>query len=286
MMKTIKNYILLTKPAIMLLVLVTGAASLFVERSLLALPGYFILVMLGLLLTGGSANAFNMYFERDIDALMERTRVKRPLPAGNIKPIRALIFAVILGVAAIALFALFFNSLSALMSLGTIVYYSFFYTLYLKPRTPYNVVIGSAAGSMAPLIAWAAARGEIGLAPVILSAIIFFWSPAHFWSLALFLKKDYELTGQPMMPLVKGESVTRLQILLYSFWTVAVSIAFLFAGGRLFYLIVSISLGIYFIIRSVLLVNNSSEFGARNFFRFSIIYLFSLYSSVIVDSLI
>jgi protoheme IX farnesyltransferase len=170
----------------MLLVIITSASALFIEGSLLNQPLEFFLVLFGLYLTGGSANALNQYFERDIDAEMSRTQKRRPLPQGEIPESRALLFAVIIGVLGISIFISVFNVLTAVLSLATIIFYSFFYALYLKPTTPQNIVIGGIAGAMTPVGAWAAATGEMVVIPWLLFLIVFLGIPPHFWVLALF----------------------------------------------------------------------------------------------------
>ncbi len=284
--KDLSQYAKLAKPRIMLLVLLTGAAALVMEGSLLYSPVRFCLVLLGLLLSGGSANAFNMYFEREVDSLMSRTKDRRPLPLGIIKPRKALVFATVIGILGVLLFAVFFNLLSALMALGTIVFYSYFYTLFLKPRTRYNVVIGGAAGSMAPVIAWAAASGTIALQPLIMFAIIFLWTPPHFWSLALMAKKDYELVGYPMMPLAVGDKKTKRQIFVYSLALVAFSILLLFAGAGLVYALAVAVAGALFIYKAASLLATNSSFSPRAMFAYSIIYLLAVFMAVIADATI
>ncbi len=276
------------KPSIMLLVLVTGATALVLEGSLvnggIVGAARFALVLLGLMLTGGSANAFNMYFERDVDARMTRTMKRRPLPLGKMSPRPALIFAIAIGLVGVAIFAAFFNLLSAALSLATIIFYSFFYTLYLKPRTPYNIVIGGAAGSMAPVIAWAAASGEIAVTPLLLFAIIFLWTPPHFWALALYMKKDYELVSYPMMPVARGDEFTRQQILAYTLALVLFSAACMAIGAGLLYVLVAVLCGILFVVKSARIWRSRSNEQARGLFGYSIIYLFAIFAGLIVDS--
>lgn len=284
----IKNKILalvrLTKPEIMLLVLVTGAASLIIEKSLLGSPIRFFLVLLGLALIGGSANAFNMYFERDIDARMTRTRKRRPLPLKIISPNSAAVFAAFIGLTGAAIFLFAFNLLSCLLAVATIVYYAFFYTLILKPNTHYNIVIGGAAGAMAPIIAWAAAADSLALPPVLLFLVIFLWSPPHFWSLAVLMRKDYETVGLPMLPVVRGENETLRQILVYSFMlTVSTSLLVLVGAGP-FYLVTAVGLGGMLIHKARNLRRGFTNDRAREYFGFSIAYLFMLFFSIIVDS--
>ena len=271
------------KPSIMLLVLITGATSLVLQGDLLADPGRFILVLIALLLTGGSANAFNMYFEREIDSQMVRTSKKRPLPLGLIRPGNALTFAIFVGLIAIGVFAVFFNTLSALLAFGTIVYYAFFYTLFLKPRTKYNIVIGGAAGSMAPVIAWAAATGTVTITPLILFMIIFLWTPPHFWSLALYIKEDYVAVGYPMMPVAVGDSRTKRMILLYTLIVVLFSFLLHYSGAGVVYGLIALTAGAIFVHRAATLYRSESNIPARGMFGYSIIYLFVLFAGIMVD---
>lgn len=269
----------------MLLVGLTGATGLVLEKSLLSNPLQFWLAMIGLLLAGGSANSFNQYFERERDAQMERTRNKRPLPLNQIEPAYALWFSVFLAVVAIFIFGFFFNWLSTLLALGTILFYGLFYTLWLKPRTHLNIVIGGAAGAMAPVITWAAAAGSLAGAPLILFLVIFFWTPAHFWALAICLKEDYQKVGLPMLPVVKGEGITARQILTYTWWTVAISLSLIFAKVGLIYTLAAMLLGILFIRKATELRKHTDAKQAGKLFGFSIVYLMLLFVSLMTDSL-
>ena len=280
----LRDFINLTKPTILLLVVLTGAAALVLEGSLLSAPFRFGLVLLGLSLTAGAANALNQYFERDIDAVMERTRKKRPLPLKNLSPKAALAFAVSIGAGAVALFGFLFNWFSAVLSLGTILYYAFFYTLYLKPRFYQNIVIGGAAGSMAPVIAWAAATGGLNLTPWILFLIIFFWTPPHFWALALCVKKDYERAKIPMLPVVKGDRETARQILVYTFWMVAFSLALLFVRAGLVYLLLALVLNGIFVYKAFRIWRRGAFAEAWGLFGYSIAYLLILFLGIMADS--
>ncbi|MEW6413558.1 MAG: heme o synthase [Candidatus Zixiibacteriota bacterium] len=286
MKTTITGYIQLTKPSIMLLVLFTGATSLVIEGSLLSDPWRFFLVMVGLYLTGGSANALNQYFERDIDARMKRTYRRRPLPLGLISSRGALIFSVTIGVLGVLLFGYFFNLLTALLSLGTILFYSLFYTLWLKPNTDQNIVIGGIAGAMAPVGAWTAATGHMDIVPWILFAIVFFWTPPHFWALALFCKDDYIKAELPMMPVVRGETSTLKQIIWYTVVLFAVSLSLLAFGGGWFYLAVAVLLGVIFLRKAVQAFRVRSTGSMRSLFGYSIIYLFGVFTAIIIDELI
>jgi protoheme IX farnesyltransferase len=280
----LSDYLSLTKPTILLLVVLTGATALVVEGSLSSEPLRFGLVLLGLALTGGSANAFNQYFERDIDTLMERTRKKRSLPLGKLSPRGALAFSVVIGLLGTLLFALFFNLFSAVLSLATIIFYAFFYTLFLKPRTHRNIVIGGAAGSMAPVIAWAAATGGLNLTPWILFMIIFFWTPPHFWALAICVKKDYERAKIPMLPVVKGDRETARQILIYTLWMVAFSLALLLVKAGLVYLLLALVLNGIFVYKAYKTWKRGTLQEAWGLFGYSIVYLLILFAGIMADA--
>ena len=286
MKSSLYNFFLLTKPRIMVLVLLTGAAGLSLEGSLLARPGYCALVLLALYLVSGSANSLNQYFERDIDALMSRTSRKRPLPTGRLSPRQALVFALVIGVAGVAIFALRFNLLSAALALFAVLFYGIYYTVWLKPRTHLNIVIGGAAGAMAPVIAWAAASGTLALTPLILFLIIFFWSPPHFWALALYLKEDYRKARLPMLPLVKGEGATRDQIFYYTLILFAVSLSLIAVRPGLLYAAVSLGLGGLFIWKAGVARKTGSAGLERGLFSYSIIYLCALFTALIIEGLV
>lgn len=280
------NYIQLTKPRIMLLVLLTGACALVMEGSMLHQPLRFFLFLLGLYLTGGSANAFNQYFERDIDSRMSRTVRRRPLPQGALTPAGALIFAVGIAVAGVLLLGLVFNWLTAALSMTTILFYSLVYTLILKPSTYLNIVIGGAAGAMAPVGAWAAATGGTAFAPWTIFLIVFLWTPPHFWSLALVYQHDYERVGLPMLPVVKGDDNTLTQIFRYSVALVAGSLTPLLFGSGLLYAIIAAVLGVIFIRKAVAARRGKTKPLIRGLFHFSIIYLLTLLVGLIVDKLV
>ncbi|GMT49457.1 MAG: protoheme IX farnesyltransferase [bacterium] len=287
MMSTIASYFQLTKPRIMVLVVFSGATALFLDGSLLIEPFHFIMVLTGLYLTGGSANALNQYLERDIDAKMTRTANRRPLPQGKINPTKAFIFSLSIGLLGVILFYISFNLLSALLALATILFYSLFYTLWLKPNTPLNIVIGGAAGSAPPLIAWAAATGTIeNLVPWILFLIIFFWTPPHFWALALYYKEDYVKADLPMLPVVKGEDETLRQIFIYTLILVGITLTMFLADFYWTYLVVSLALGGLFIKKSYETKKLKTPKLERGLFLYSIIYLFSLFLALIADSFI
>jgi heme o synthase len=281
--QTIAQYVLLTKPTIMLLVLFTGATALILEGSFLSQPGNFLLVMIGLYLTGGSANALNQYFEREIDARMERTARRRPLPMHHLSSRSALTFAITVGVIGVLLFGFCFNWLTAGLSLGTLLFYSLFYTLWLKPYTWHNIVIGGAAGAMAPVGAWTAATGTLGLQPILLFLIIFLWTPPHFWALALYCKDDYIKARLPMLPVVKGDAATVRQILIYSVILVLVSLLVNLTGAQWFYGVAAVLLGVWLVKKGIDASRLRTEQSFRGLFGYSIIYLFGLFTAMIVD---
>jgi protoheme IX farnesyltransferase len=276
-------YLQLTKPSIMMLVLVTGATALVLEQSMVNRPLDFFLVMLGLFLTGGSANALNQYLEREVDAKMSRTKRRRPLPMGRISPASALAFSIGIGVAGTALFWFRFNPLSAMIALATILFYAFFYTLYLKPNTAQNIVIGGAAGAMAPVIAWAAAAGTLTYTPWMLFLIVFLWTPPHFWALALYLKDDYRAVDYPMMPVAHGDDVTFRHMVIYSIALVAISLVLY--DISVLYVVVAVILGGQFLRKVLAAQKAQTTESEQRLFRFSIVYLFALFLTMIVEGL-
>src|SRR6266850_8314094 len=286
MSSRVSSYIQLTKPRIVLLVLVTALAALVMEGSLLRDPGRLLLVLFAITLVAGSANAFNQYFERDLDAQMARTRTRRPLPLQHVTARSALVFAIAIGVVSVLLLFFVGNALSAWLALGTILFYGFFYTLWLKPRTVHNIVIGGAAGAMGPVIAWAAATGRLAPAPILMFLVIFLWTPPHFWALALCLQEDYRKVRIPMLPIVKGEAETYRQIVLYTLLLVAVTLLMPFAkSGGLVLAAIALILGIGFVRMAFRARRLATVAAARDVFAYSIVYLFVLFLGMIADAL-
>jgi len=282
----VRDYIELTKPRIVALVIVTAVAGLVVEGSLLRDPLKFALVLFAITLTAGSANAFNQYFERDLDAVMTRMRAKRPLPLHRVPPAAALGFAIGIGALAALLLWVAANPLSAWLAIGTIVFYGFFYTLWLKPRTVHNIVIGGAAGAMGPVIAWAAATGSMALAPVLMFLVIFLWTPPHFWALALCIQDDYRMVKIPMLPIVKGEAETFRQIEGYTLALVALTLLMPFVdAGGLVLGVVSLVLGGIFVAKAIWARRAGSVRAARDVFGYSIVYLFVIFLGMIADAI-
>jgi protoheme IX farnesyltransferase len=286
MKSAVANYVALTKPRIILLVLVTAVAGLVAEGSLLAQPLRAAVVLFAITLTAGSANAFNQYFERDLDAQMARTRNRRPLPLQRVSPRSALLFAIGIGALATALLLAYGTAFSAWLALGTIVFYGFFYTLWLKPRTVHNIVIGGAAGAMGPVIAWAAATGGLALPPVLMFLVIFLWTPPHFWALALCVKEDYRTVRIPMLPIVKGDGETYRQIVLYTWGLVALTLAMpLLGAGGLVLSATALVLGALFLLKAVRARRRARVRDAWGVFGYSILYLFVLFVGIIADSI-
>jgi len=286
-MKTkLTSYLQLTKPRVMLLVMASAATALALEGSVLENPVEFLLIMSSIFLAGGSANAFNQYFERDIDACMTRTCGRRPLPLKNLTPNQALVFAVIIGIASILIFALAFNWLSALLAMATILFYGLFYTLWLKPHTDQNIVIGGAAGAMAPIIAWAAAAGTISLTPVLMSLVIFIWTPPHFWALALYFKEDYKKAGLPMLPIVRGEKSTLNHICFYSGMLLVVSLGFLAINFGTVYGGAALILGGIFLRKAFMTRKHNLRKLQHALFEYSTVYLLILFFAMIIDNII
>ena len=281
-------YLSLTKPRISLLFAVTGLAAILMEGSI-ACPVQRTLLVLAIFLTGGSANAFNQYFERDIDLIMTRTALKRSLPMKKLSPRSALIFAIVTGIIGTGLLWLEGSFAAFVYGIFTILFYSFYYTLWLKPRTPYNIVIGGIAGSTGPLIGWAASVGgwDFNWIPWILFLIVFFWTPPHFWALAICCKEDYKKVNYPMLPLVKGDAYTRTQIVLYSFTLLPLTVWLYFAADLgLTYLVVSSLLGILFIVGAIRLFIKKTDKISWQFFGYSILYLALLFIVIIGDLLV
>jgi protoheme IX farnesyltransferase len=284
---TLRAYVALTKPRIIELLLVTTVPTMVLAEG--GIPPLALIgsVLVGGTLAAGGANAINQYLDRDIDDLMRRTR-NRPLPRRAVTPPAALAFGIVLSAVSFAWLTLTVNLLSAILAATAIVFYVVVYTLWLKRATPQNIVIGGAAGCVPVLVAWAAVTGTVGLPALVLFAIIFVWTPPHFWALALRYRVDYEAAGVPMLPVVRGEVETARQILLYSLVLVAISLLLLPAAGMgPVYLVAAAALGIGFIAWAIR-VRRSPRAGASaiGLFRYSILYLTLLFGAVAADALV
>jgi protoheme IX farnesyltransferase len=279
-------YVALTKPRIIELLLVTTVPSMIVAERGFPPLGLILLTLLGGTLSAGGANAINCYLDRDIDQLMPRTR-KRPLPMHRVEPTNALIFGIVLGVVAMVLLWVTVNPLAALLSTAALLFYVFVYTMGMKRSTPQNIVIGGAAGAMPALVGWAAVTNSVELPALALFGIIFYWTPPHFWALAMRYEKDYAKAGVPMMPVVYGKHETTRHILLYSILLLAMSLAF-FAVAKMgiIYLVAALVLNGIFIGWAFKLWRNPNPKSAWGLFRFSIYHLALLFGAMAFDQLI
>jgi len=283
----------LTKPRVMILVVYTAICAMVVAPGTID-PVIGFTAILCVTLGAGAAGALNQWYESDIDALMKRT-IKRPLPAGRMDRESALHFGVGLGAFSVLMMGLTVNLMSAAILAGSILFYVVIYTIWLKRRTPQNIVIGGAAGAFPPLIGWAAVTGDVTLLPVLMFAIIFLWTPPHFWALALFVETDYEKAGVPMLPNVAGERVTRQQIGLYTIAMAAVVIAPwpLGLAGPIYGGVAIISTA-YFGLLAAHVSFRSTATGVmkdvmrpeKRLFAYSIAYLFILFGALVTDHLV
>jgi protoheme IX farnesyltransferase len=291
---TVGDWIELLKPRVMALAVFTALVGLLIAPGRLH-PVLVIAAIVAIAVGAGAAGAINMWYDRDIDALMRRTR-QRAIPAGRIEPDQALGFGVILAVASVTLMWLATNPVAAGLLALSIGFYVFVYTAWLKRRTPQNIVIGGAAGAFPPVIGWAAVTGAVDPMPLVLFAIVFFWTPPHFWALALWAHGDYARAGVPMLPVVAGAAETRRQILYYTLLLVPVSLlpwALGYAGPV--YGIAALVLGLGFLVAAWRIfrdrqdargVSLTGDIPARAAFRYSIAYLFVLFAALAVDRLL
>jgi protoheme IX farnesyltransferase len=282
-----RDYAVMVKPGILFLVVLTGLAGLVLAGGRQLSPLTASLTLVGGALSAAAASAFNHYLERDADARMARTR-RRPLPSHRVREGRAFWFATSMALAAFALLALFVNFLAACLSLAGLFFYIAVYTVWLKKATPQNIVIGGAAGSFPALVGWAAVTGTIGLPALLLGALVFLWTPPHFWALALVYKDDYARGGFPMMPNVRGEEHTRREIWWYSVALVAASLLFVWPLGVLgsLYLLAAVVLGGLFCRYAWLLMRTPDARAASRLFHYSIWYLMGLFAAIGADALL
>ncbi len=280
----VSDFFALLKPRVMSLVVFTGFAGMFVAPGFFALhPVLVAAAILSLAAGAGAAGAANMWYERDTDALMSRTR-GRPLPRGRIAPDEALSFSVVFTLLSVLTMGLAVNWLAAgLLALASF-YYVFIYTMWLKRRTPQNIVIGGAAGAFPPLIGWAAVTGGLAPLPFILFALIFFWTPPHFWALSLFASDDYRRAGIPMMPVVAGARSTKRQMLAYTLILLPLSVAPALLGyAGLFYGVSAFVLSAFFVYTSLCVLRDPGTGRARQMFGYSIFYLFAIFLVLMID---
>jgi len=284
--RTATAYLKLTKVRIIELLLVTTVPAMVLARR--GFPSVWLIAstLIGGTIAAGGANAINQYLDRDIDEIMRRTR-HRPLPSHQIEPIRALVFGLALGVVAFIWLATLVNLLAAALAVGAIAFYVLVYTMWLKRSSPQNIVIGGAAGAVPVLVGWAAVTGRVGLPAAVMFAIVFLWTPPHFWALAIRYERDYAAAGVPMLPVVAGRQATSRHIVAYTVVLTAVTLS-LYPVGRmgLIYLSSAVALGALFIAGAVRLRRKPSPARAMDLFRFSIVYLALVFASIALDVLV
>ena len=277
----------LMKPRVMSLVIFTCVVGLIIAP----VQVDFITATLSLAavaLGAGAAGSLNMWYESDLDALMQRTCL-RPIPTGKVKKENALIFGIITSIVSVLALYFFSNFLSALMLTITILFYVVVYTIWLKQRTPQNIVIGGAAGAFPPIIGWTIATNSISLEPLLLFLIIFFWTPSHFWALSLYKTDDYSNAKIPMLPVVSGIKITKINIFIYSIILFLISLSpYFFGFNGLIYLFVSSILGIYYVYLcyKLLVTTNEDKVIAKKIFVYSILYLFLIFIIILIDNIL
>lgn len=282
----LKAYVALTKPRIIELLLVTTVPTMVVAARGIPPVSLVVATVVGGALAAGGANAINMYVDRDIDALMHRTR-NRPLVTGAVSPTAALVFAVVLEVVAFAELWALVNLLSAVLAVSATLFYVFVYTLWLKRTSTQNIVVGGAAGAVPVLVGWAAVTGSLSLAPLVLFGVIFVWTPPHFWALAVKYRDDYTTAGVPMLPSVTSLARTGRQIVIYTAVLWALSLAFVpIAGMGLIYLSAALGLGGVFLALAIQLWRQGTNQRAMRLFGYSITYLMLLFSAMALDQIL
>ena len=282
----LRAYVALTKPRIISLLVFTALGGMFLASRGVPDPLLTVIVLSGGALAAGGANALNHYLDRDIDRLMRRTAT-RPVVSGDIPPMNAMWFGIALNVVAFAILAWLVNPLSAVLTLSATLFYVFVYTMALKRSTPQNIVIGGAAGAIPPMVGWVAVTGSLDLPALYMFAIVFFWTPPHFWALSLLIKDDYSEAGVPMLPVVAGVSETKRSILLYTILLTALTAMFFTtrAVGWV-YFVGALALGIGFIYSAYRLMRRPGIEGAKSTYLYSLAYLALLFTLMMVDSVV
>jgi protoheme IX farnesyltransferase len=281
-----KAYFLLTKPRVIELLLVTTVPAMILAAGEFPRWSLILEVLAGGALAAGGANTINCWIERDRDQVMGRTR-NRPLPTGAVHPEGALVFGLVLELAAFVLLATTVNVLSAGLAVGAMLFYVFVYTIWLKPRSPQNIVIGGAAGAVPVLVGWASVTNELAAAAWVMFAIVFFWTPPHFWALSLRYYDDYERAGIPMLPVAKGIPRALAEIVVYSFVVVATTLVLpLVSDLGVIYVVAAVLLGIVFVVQAVRLARGYSPDRAIRFFTMSNTYLALLFAAIAVDTIV
>ena len=279
---TVHDFVVLMKPGVMSLVVFTGVAGMLVAPGHLNLFQQFLTLMCIALATG-AGGAMNMWYDRDIDALMLRT-LTRPVPAGRVAPDDALAFGLFLAAGSVMIMGLAVNWMAGGLLAFAIFFYVVIYTVWLKRSTPQNIVIGGAAGAFPPMIGWAAVTGDVSLQSVILFSIIFMWTPPHFWALALYRNSDYTRAGVPMMPVVAGAKHTKRLMVAYTLILAAVTLSLPLLGmAHALYTSVAVALNVAFMYHVLKVMNDDTDFWPKKTFTFSILYLFVLFSAMVLD---
>ncbi len=282
--KMVADYVALTKPRIIVLLVITAYCAMVVAGGKMPSVGLTLVTIIGLAMSTGGAHAVNMWYDRDIDQLMERTKA-RPVAAGRMAPINALVYGIVLEVVSFIGLGLFANWIAAFASLAGYLFYVFIYTVWLKRRTPQNIVIGGAAGAFPPLVGWAAVTGQVGVAAWLMFLIVFLWTPPHFWALALYKQDDYKRAGVPMMPVVRGERATKSQSVMYSVLLLVASLLLYTTHVvDLVYLVAAIILGVSFIGYNVYCWRERAPevTWAKRTFKFSLLYMMLIFVAMIV----
>jgi protoheme IX farnesyltransferase len=279
---SVRDFIALLKPRVMSLVVFTGAVGIYLAPGHLH-PVLAFVALLCIAVGAGASGAINMWYDRDIDAVMART-VDRPIPAGRMEPETALAFGVALAVASVVVMGLAVNPVAAALLALTIGFYVFIYTMWLKRSTPQNIVIGGAAGAFPPMVGWAAVSGDVSLGGLVLFALIFMWTPPHFWALALYRAGDYARAGVPMLPVVAGRRETKKQILIYTVALIPLSVAPWAMGlASLWYGLAAGGLSLIFLGHAIRVAKSEDDRAPKAMFGFSILYLFALFALLVVD---
>lgn len=281
---TVSDYFSLLKPKVMSLVVFSGFAGMWVAPGFSQLhPVLALTAMLCLAVNAGAAGAINMWFDRDIDAVMKRTK-NRALPLGKINPDEALSYGIVLSVLSVITMGIALNWMAAGLLAFANFFYVVIYTIWLKRSTPQNIVIGGAAGAFPPMVGWAAVTGDITLASIALFSIIFFWTPPHFWALALFVNDDYKRAGVPMLPATHGEKHTKIQMLIYSILLVPIAVSPYFLGvSGIYYAAFAALLSLFFVFTAIRVMQDETYKSAKLMFGYSVFYLFAIFLTLMID---
>jgi len=281
-----RGYVSLTKPRIMVLLLVTAMTGLFLGEQGVPSLTLVIVVLIGGAFASGGASSLNHYLDRDIDSKMNRTK-NRPIPSKQISPVEALLFGIVLNALGFLVFIYWANLLSAMLAITGTLFYIFVYTMLLKRNTPQNIVLGGAAGAIPPLVGYAAVTGTVSMSAIYLFLIIFFWTPPHFWSLALMIKDDYERAGIPMLPVVKGVDQTKRSIFAYTVFLIGLTLGFVWMEGMgWLYFITSLVLGSMFVYYAWALLRRGTERATKRMYLYSLAYLFLLFAAIMLDAIV